>query len=258
VAAPGAVGPLGRLLGLLAPYLEPLFPADLTRRGATAADRLGPPRAPAVRAALAGAGQALSARPWVGFLVERPGVEVVIENTVPPALVIPAGLEALPEGATWFLGARALDLLGRGWALAGKFAPRDVGILLELACRFAGGAPPSLGLPAQRADAFLRALAVAVPEEVVEQALPLGPAAAVELARTDLRALASAVRRTSARVALLVTGDPGNALRAMLLLDRPQGEPVDPASALALPDLRDLALLALSDPFLDLRVAVLG
>jgi hypothetical protein len=241
VAAPGAVGPLGRLLTLLAPYLEPLFPADLARRGATAADRLVPPRAPALRAALEGAGQVLSSRPWVGFVVERPGVDILIENTQPPALVIPAGLEALPEPATWFLAARALDLLGRGWALTGKFAPRDVGILLELACRFAGGLPPPLGLPPQRADAFLAALARAVPPSVAAQARPLGPAAAEELARTDVRVLAAALRRTGARVALLAGGDPGAALYALTLLD-----------------LRDLALLALSDPFLDLRVAVLG
>jgi hypothetical protein len=258
VAAPGAIGPLGKLLSLLAPYLEPLFPADLARRGATAADRLVPPRAPGLRAALDGAGGVLSARPWVGFVVERAGVDILIENTQPPALVVPAGLEALPEPATWFLAARALDLLGRGWALAGKFAPRDVGILLELACRFAGGMPPPLGLPPQRADAFLAALARAVPPSISRQARPLGPAAAEELARTDVRVLAAALRRTGARVALLAGGDPGAALYALTLLERSLPDQPDAAHAMALPDLRDLALLALSDPFLDLRVAVLG
>jgi len=33
---------------------------------------------------------------------------------------------------------------------------------------------------------------------------------------------------------------------------------VDPREALALPDLRDLALFALSEPFPELRAAVLG
>jgi hypothetical protein len=132
-----------------------------------------------------------------------------------------------------------------------------VGILLELACRFSGGVPPSLGLPPQRADAFLAALARSVPASVAARARPLGVGAAEELAQTDARALASAVRRTGARVGLLVTGDPGAALSALLLLER-RAEPLDPAAALALPDLRDLALLALSDPFLDLRVAVVG
>ena len=38
----------------------------------------------------------------------------------------------------------------------------------------------------------------------------------------------------------------------------PTAEAATPAQALALPDLRDLAALALSDGFLDLRLAVLG
>jgi hypothetical protein len=258
VAAPGALGPLGRLLALLAPYLEPLFPADLARRGATSADRLAPPRAPVVRDALEAAGRILGARPYVGFLVDRPGVDLQVENTQPPALVIPAGVEALPAAAVHFLAARAIDLLGRGWALTGKFAPKDVGILLELACRFAGGVPPPLGLPPQRADAFLSALLRSVPPSVASRAAPLGPGAAEELASSDVRALASAIRRTGARVALLVTGDPGAALAALLLLEKQRPATPDAKAALALPDLRDLALLALSDPFLDIRVAVVG
>ncbi|HET9553587.1 MAG TPA: hypothetical protein VFP50_11530, partial [Anaeromyxobacteraceae bacterium] len=216
---------------------------------------LVPPRAPALRDALEAAGRALGARAHASFLVDRPGVEMLIENTQPPSLVIPSGLAALPEAVTAFLAARALDLLGRGWALTGKFAPKDVGILLELACRFAGGVPPPLGLPAQRADAFLAALRRSVPPPIAERARPLGQAAAEELARTDLTALAASLKRTGARVALLATGDPGAALSAMVLLDR---APPDPAAALARPELRELALLALSDPFLDLRVQVLG
>ncbi|MCM2334490.1 MAG: hypothetical protein NDI82_11165, partial [Anaeromyxobacteraceae bacterium] len=90
------------------------------------------------------------------------------------------------------------------------------------------------------------------------RAAPLGEGAAEELARTDVRALSAAIRRTGARVGLLVTGDPGAALAALLLLERQRPATPDPAAALALPDLRDLALLALSDPFLDLRVTVVG
>jgi hypothetical protein len=128
-----------------------------------------------------------------------------------------------------------------------------VGILLELACRFAGGSPPPMGLPAQRAEAFLSALRRSVPPSVAGRAAPLGRGAAEELAQTDVRALSAAIRRTSGRVALLVTGDPGAALGALQLLERQRPAAADP---LAAPDLRDLALLALSDPFLDLRVAV--
>ncbi|HET7823722.1 MAG TPA: hypothetical protein VFK90_00245, partial [Anaeromyxobacter sp.] len=251
-AVPGAVGPLGRLLELLAPWLEPLFPADLRRRGATASDRLVPPRAPALGAAMEAAARALSTRAHAVFVTGREGFELALENTQPPAVVASLRLAALPDAALAFLAARSLDLLGRGWTLAGKFAPKDVGILLELACRFAGGAPPPLGLPEQRAGAFLAVLRAQVPPET--------RAAAAELAATEPRAFAAALRRSANRVALLHAGDPGPALHALALLDRrlEGGAAPDPVQALALPDLRDLALFALSEPFLDLRAAALG
>ena len=258
VSVPGAGGPLARLLRLLSPWLEPLFPAELARRGASAADRLVPPRAPELRHALESAGRALGARPHAAFLADRPGVELALENTQPPAIVAGADVEALPPGALHFLAARTLDLLDRGWALAGKFAPRDVGILLELACRFGGGSPPSLGLPAQRADAFLTALDQGVPPAVREEARRLGLPATDELAGTDPRALAAALRRSANRVGLLYAGDPGAAIAVLARLDRRLEAAADPAEALAIPDLRDLALFALSEPFLDLREAVVG
>jgi hypothetical protein len=60
-------------------------------------------------------------------------------------------------------------------------------------------------------------------------------------------------------VALLYAGDPGAALQALALLDRRlEAAPVDGARALASPDLRDLALFALSEPFLEMRAALLG
>jgi hypothetical protein len=259
VAAPGATGPLARLLELLAPWLESLFPADLKRRGAGPEDRLDPARAPALAGALDGAARALGARPHASFLVHRPAAEVAIENTRPPSIVITRGAAALDDPSLSFLAARTVDLLNHGWALVGKFAPRDVGILLELACRFARGAPQSIGLPAERAGAFLAVLESQVPAAAVAAARELGAAASQELDDGDPRALAAAIRRTANRVALLYAGDPGAALRTLAAVDRRlDGSGLDPREVLALPDLRDLALFALSDPFLELRGAVLG
>ena len=60
-------------------------------------------------------------------------------------------------------------------------------------------------------------------------------------------------------MALLYAGDPGAALRALALVDRRlEAGALDAAHALALPDLRDLALFALSEAFLDLRLGALG
>ena len=259
VAAPGATGPLARLVALLSPWLESLFPADLRRRGAGPSDRLDAARAPAVAAALEGAARALAARPWAAYLVGRPDVEVAVENTQPPAIVLGGGAASLDPAALSFLAARTLDLVDHGWALAGKFAPRDVGILLELACRFAGAAPPAQGLPAERAGAFLAVLEAQVPAATRDAARALGAAAAHELEELDSRALVAALRRTANRVGLLHCGDPGAALRVLSVVDRRlEAGSVDPAQALALPDLRDLALFALSEPFLELRAAALG
>ncbi len=259
VAAPGATGPLARLLALLSPLLEPLFPASLARCGATPADRLAPPRAPTLRAALEDARAALRGRPFAAFVSATPGADIAIENTQPPSLVAAAGVEALAPGVLAFAATRAVDFLGHGWALTGKFAPRDVAILLELACRFAGGVPPSQGLPAERAGAFLAALEISVPPPVRAEARRLAREASEELAATDPRALAAALRRTANRVALLRCGDPGAALDALVCGDRRLADTRPaPAQALALADLRDVALFALSDPFLELRLAALG
>ncbi|HET6411784.1 MAG TPA: hypothetical protein VFG53_06960 [Anaeromyxobacter sp.] len=259
VALPAAIGPSARLLSLLAPWLEPLFPADLGRRGASSTDWLAPPRAPALRGALDAAARALGTRPHASFLTRRPGVEVAIENTQPPAMVFSAGAGELPEPWLPFLAARTLDLVQHGWALGGKFAPRDVGILLELACRFAGGTAPSMGLPAERAGAYLAALSRTVPAGVLDRARLLASDAGRELADFDARGFGAALRRTASRVALLYAGDPENALQVLLALE-PAGSsgPLDPARAILLPDLTDLARFALSDRFLEMRLSVLG
>jgi hypothetical protein len=170
-----------------------------------------------------------------------------------------SGALALPAGALSFLLARALVLCENGWALLGKFAPRDVLVLCELASRFAGGKPPALGLPAARAGAFLSALERSVPGTVRSAAAALGAASAEELRDFDPRAYTTAVQRTASRVALLYTGDAQGALVGLSALERDaEGDAVEPAQALALPDLRDVALFALSDRYLELRGLLLG
>jgi hypothetical protein len=208
--------------------------------------------------ALEGASRALGGRPHATFLVAREGLDLAIENTRPPAVIASEAVEHLPEGALHFLAARSVDLLERGWSLVGKFAPRDVSILLELACRFSGGQPAGSGLPPDRAEAFLAALSRTVPPSLRARCVRFGVAGTEELASLDPRAFAAALRRSANRVALLYAGDPAGALDALAALESgPEGRP-PPARELALPDLRDLALFALSDPFLDLRLAVIG
>ena len=86
----------------------------------------------------------------------------------------------------------------------------------------------------------------------------LAAAGTEELASVDPRAFATALRRSANRVALLYAGDPAGALEALAGLEEGSEGTSGPARSLALPDLRDLALFALSEPFLDLRLAVIG
>jgi hypothetical protein len=100
-------------------------------------------------------------------------------------------------------------------------------------------------------------MARGVPPAVAARASTLGAAAAGELATLELAGLPALLLRTGSRVALLATGDPGSALAALLAVD-PPAAPLSPAEALRLPALQELATLALSESFLDLRVAVVG
>jgi hypothetical protein len=244
---------------MLSPYLEPLFPVDLARHGVTPGDRLAPASAPAVQKAFAEAFRALEGRQLALFASRRAGLVATVENTRPPSVVLGSDAASLAPGALAFLAARSSGLATSGWALLGRFSPRDVLILCELASRFAGGQPPPRGLPPGPAAAFLAALEQSVPVGVRTQAEVLGPAAAEELATLDAVAFTAAVEGTACRVALLHTGELLGALSVLARLRRPGVvAPADPAATLDRPDLADLARFALSDDFLAHRGRLLG
>ena len=259
VALPGADGPTARLLSLLAPYLEPLFPVDLARHGVEPADRLAPSSAPAVQQAFDGASLALGGRALALLASRRPGVQAALENTRPPSVVLGTLVAALPPGALAFQAARSVALASSCWALVGRFAPRDLLILCELASRFAGGNPPPRGLPAARAGDFLAALERTVPLGTRDRLAALGTAAAEELALLDPVAFAASLEETAGRLALLHAGDLHGALSVLARLPR-LGllAPADPLAALDRPDLASLSRFALSDAYLELRGVLLG
>jgi hypothetical protein len=259
VALPGADGPMARLLSALTPFLEPLFPVDLARHGVAAGDRLAPSSAPSVQQAFDAASRAISGRQLALFASKRPGLLATVENTRPPSVVLGLDAAALPPGALAFLGARSVALASAGWALVGRFAPRDVLILCELSSRFAGGSPPSRGLPPGPAAAFLAALERSVPASAREFVASLGPASAEELAALDAVAFAAAVEATASRLALLHSGDLHGGLSVLARIRRPGlVAPADSLAALERPDLAELARFALSDGYLDLRGSLLG
>jgi hypothetical protein len=254
-AHPLARSAIARLVALLAPWLEGLFPADLSRRGISGRHRVGARRAPELLALMEDVQRALRVRPFAAFLSDAGGCEIALENTQPPSLVLGARLAgSLTPTEQRFLVARGLALVDLGWSLVGKFAPRDVAILCELACRFAGAAPSSTALSGEHARPFLDALERLVPSTVRERAAALAPEAARDLMSLAPREFAAALRQTASRLALLHGGDPRAALTSLALGERlmapPPGE-----QALSHPDLRDLAAFALSESHLELRAA---
>ncbi len=254
-AHPLARSAMARLVALLAPWLEGLFPADLSRRAVSGRHRVGARRAPELLALMEDVQRALRARPFAAFLSDAGGCEIGVENTQPPSLVLGAGLAGtLTPTEQRFLVARGLALVDLGWSLVGKFAPRDVAILCELACRFAGAAPSSTALSGEHAQPFLDALERLVPSTVRERAAALAPEAARDLVSLAPRELAAALRQTASRLALLHAGDPRAALAALALGERLVASPPG-GQALSHPDLHDLAAFALSESHLELRAA---
>jgi hypothetical protein len=222
-------------------------------------DRIAPASSPALHGALESATRALAGRPLALFCGRPAGFYAALENTRPPSLVLAVDVASLPPGAIAFLTARSVALAGVCWPLVGKFAPRDALILCELAVRFAGGEPPSAGLPLDRAGAFVAALERSVPPSMRDFLNGLGPAAAEELGSLDPLAFASALESTANRMALLHSGDLHGALTVLARLQRPGVAPSpDPAASLDRADLADLTRFALSDGYLDLRGGLLG
>jgi hypothetical protein len=260
-AFPSPLAETGRLVTLLSPFLEPLFPANLARRSVTAQDRISERRAPTLHERLGLTARVLGCRPYAAFLSQSTSCEVPAENTQPPALVLGVGaVAALAPSALAFLLARSLVLLDHGWALLGKFSPRDVAILCELACRFAGGRSPSLGLPPERAGAFLTVLERSVPASVRAQAKAHAQRATEELAHFDASTFTEGIVHTANRVAVLYTGDPRGALEALSRLGHTEGitpDLADPGHVLARPEPAELVRFVLSDLYLELRGAVL-
>ena len=254
VAAPGATGPLARLLSLLSPWLEPLFPADLGRRGAL-------PTRPARPAARAGARarrstprrDALGGRPFAPFLVVAPRVRGRDREH-------PAARRSSPARTSWrsrpaglaFLAARAVDLARARLGARGQVraARRRHPARARLPVRgrraaFPGAAPrsgPARSSPALESAGSRRRVAQ-------RGARRSRAAASHELGGTDPRASPPpcAAPRTASRSSTRATPAPRSTRSRAAIRRARAGRRRRRRTRSPSPDLRDLALFALSD-----------
>jgi tetratricopeptide (TPR) repeat protein len=240
----------------LAPYLEPLFPAQLHRFGVGEGDRVGPGHAPELYQWIERVRESLGARP-IDVYLARGTRGVAVENTQPPSLVI--GSEAPPalgQSGVQFLACQRLALIELGLTLPAKFSPRDVTTLATLVTLFISDDPSLLPGERRRLAQFLDALAQSCPELVRAGVAGHAQGAALELARFDPQAYVRSGATRAHRIALLVTGDLCAGLRVFDYLDGADspaaGRPWD------LPQGRALIAWAFSDEHLALRRAALG
>jgi tetratricopeptide (TPR) repeat protein len=240
----------------LAPYLEPLFPAQLHRFGVEDADRVGAGHAPDLHQWIERVRESLGARPIDVFLAE--GTRgVAVENTQPPSLVIGAGApEVLGQSGMQFLACQRLALIELGLILPAKFSPRDVTTLATLVTLFISDDLTFLPDERRRLAQFLDALAQTCPELIRAGIAVHAEGAARELARFDPQAYIRSGAERAQRIALLVTGDLHGGLRVFDYLDgaaaHTSGRPWD------LPQGKALIAWAFSDEHLALRRAALG
>jgi hypothetical protein len=240
----------------LAPYTEPLFPAQLHRFGVTPADRVGPGHAPELHQWIERVQESLGARPIEVLLAAGTG-GVAVENTQPPSLVVGSeALVALGQAGMQFLACERLALMELGLTLPAKFSPRDVTTLATLVTLFITDDPSVLPAERRRLAPFLDALVQTCPEPV-RAGLGLQSGASVaELARFDPHVYLSNGSARAYRIALLVTGDLCTGLHVFDYLDggtsTPTGRPWE------LPQGRSLIGWAFSDEHLALRRAALG
>jgi hypothetical protein len=253
VAHPGAMLAVPRLLRALAPVLEPLFPSDLARHGASTGDAASRTHHPEIAAEVAALASCLTDRQLLTLVAPGRGVELHVENTRPTSVIIGEGtLTELSPAALRFALARAVALASSGWALVGKFPPSDLRVLCAIACRVFDRAVPVPGLPEERVEPYVQAVLKSVSGAQRELLRGLASAAREELATLDPKALATGMACTASRIALLVSGSAAGALEALRALGKLEG--LSPEAAVqASPELADLAAFALRDDWTRLR-----
>jgi hypothetical protein len=240
----------------LAPYLEPLFPAQLHRFGVGEGDRVGPGHEPELHQWIERVRESLGARPIDAYLAD--GTHgVAVENTQPPGLIIGSEAPAaLGQAGMQFLACQRLALIELGLTLPAKFSPRDVTTLATLVTLFISDDLNFMPGERRRLAQFLDALAQTCPDLVRAGVAAHAEAAMHELTVFDPQAYIRSGSARAHRIALLVTGDLSTGLRVFDYLD---GEASSaPGHPWELSQGRALLAWAFSDEHLALRRAALG
>ena len=263
VLHPAANNLLQRVMAVLAPYLEQLFPANLERFGVKGDDLVDRHNFPEVYQAVEYAQNLVSGRALNVFVIAQGGYQAYLDCGGTPALLVPHAVVERSTGPelTFFL-AREVAAIAMGCVLPLRFSPADRMQLLTLLCHLANpDAPPLAPLPAT-APQYLQAIRQVTPPEILEMLSPLLRRLSLELSPAGVERWLQGVRHTAARVALIACGD----LNAAMAVSARGSEAAGgrelafiPDRALLLerdPAMRELFDFAFSPSFLRLRQAL--
>jgi len=199
---------LQRIMSVMAPYLEQLFPADFGRFGIRGDQMVNKDNFPEVAMAAETARWLVSSRPFSVFVVPQKTYQAWLESGGTASVLISREVldRSNPAELAFFI-AREVVKVAMGFVLPGKLSPNDLIQLLALLCKLARpeAAPPH-SLP-PNATQYLAAIQRVTPQQTMEMVVPLIRRYSLEPRAHDVTRWTAGVERTADRVGLLACGD---------------------------------------------------
>ncbi len=216
---PGADCLLQRIFSSLAPFLEQLFPANMSRFKLVG-DPGGPADDPSVRDTVLRLVQQavwrISGRPATVVVSEEDVYQAWLETGPKPTIVMSkAVIERSSPGELTFFVTREAVKVAMGCVLPLKFSMSDLKQMLAILSQLAVvDAEPLVSLPPTSSQ-YLDAIKQTTPPEVIEKVIPLLRQFALEPRAHDLDRWLTGVERTACRVGLMACGDINAAMSVM-------------------------------------------
>jgi len=206
VMPPAAKTVAYEILHALSDQLVKVYPPELSAIGVTSRDKVSPRSGHPLRVLADRAARALGVENYDLYVHDSPDQRMMVENTEPPALIVPRSLESLPELEIAFaLGRMIAKIATRSW-LVDKLPPQEMEDLLYAAVEPFGGPSPRV----RRAD--VEELSRRVQKAISRRARRQLEEAAPRFTHTDGARFIRAIDQGAIRTAYLLTGDTTSAI----------------------------------------------
>jgi len=214
------------ILAVLADQLSKVYLPDLAGVGVGSRDKVGPRSTHPFRALADRAAQALGVEQYDLYVHDAPDQRMLVENTEPPALVVPRSLETLPELEIAFaLGRMMTKIATRMW-LADKLGGDDLEDVIFAAVEPLGG--PS----ARKRRSEVEELSKRVQKALSRKARRQLEEIASRLTTLDGARFVRAIDQGAIRAAYLLTGDATSAIDHLRRFDERAMHDLSPDSVI--------------------------